>query len=90
MAIGGRFSAHVCDAAALRGKLALFAGAMAIVLAPQLGHASPRENPLPPLPHMGAPRAKSRADPPSWTTASTTSASIWKPTSWSMTRPTTR
>jgi LPS-assembly protein len=38
-----------------RGKLALFAGAMALMLAPSLAHASPKENPLPPLPHMGAP-----------------------------------
>ena len=38
-----------------RGKLAQFVGAAAIMLAPSLTHASPRENPLPPLPRMGAP-----------------------------------
>ena len=38
-----------------RGRLAPFVGAAAILLAPSLTHASPRENPLPPLPRMGAP-----------------------------------
>jgi LPS-assembly protein len=60
MARGGRLGARISDSAAHRGKLALFAGAMAIGLAsaPCPVHASPREAPLPPLPHMGAPLPK--------------------------------
>jgi LPS-assembly protein len=38
-----------------RGTLALLAGAMAVMLAPSLAHASPPEKSLPPLPNMGPP-----------------------------------
>ncbi len=62
MARGGRLVTRISDSAAHRGKLALFAGAMAIglasVIVPCPVHASPRENPLPPLPRMGAPLPK--------------------------------
>ena len=57
MARGGRLVTRISNCAAIRGKLALFAGAMAICVAPLLApspaHASPRETQLPPLPHMG-------------------------------------
>ncbi|HZZ88866.1 MAG TPA: LPS assembly protein LptD [Caulobacteraceae bacterium] len=57
-------SAHEC-VAALRGQRALFAGAVAaLALAPQLAGASPREYPLPPLPHMGAPPPRPQPIPP--------------------------
>ena len=58
MARGGRLITRVSGLAAHRVKLGLFAGAMAVVLAPALAHASPRELPLPPLPHLGAPLPK--------------------------------
>jgi LPS-assembly protein len=58
MAKGGRLITRVGGLAAHRVKLGLFVGAMAVVLAPALAHASPRELPLPPLPRLGAPLPK--------------------------------
>jgi LPS-assembly protein len=67
MARGGRLVTRVSSAAARRGKLALFAGAIAIGFAPLIaaapGWASPREAPLPPLPHMGPPPPKTTPFP---------------------------
>ncbi|HVM99694.1 MAG TPA: LPS assembly protein LptD [Caulobacteraceae bacterium] len=42
----------------------LLAGALGLAFAPVCGHASPRENPLPPLPHMGAPIGRAQPIPP--------------------------
>ncbi len=57
MARGGRLVTRISNRAGIRGKLALFAGAMTIgvapLLAPPAANASPRETQLPPLPHMG-------------------------------------
>ena len=53
MARGGRLVTRVSNCAAIRGKLALFVGVMAVGCAPALAHASPRETQLPALPHMG-------------------------------------
>ena len=67
MTRGGRLVTRISDRAARRGKLALFAGAMTIGLAsavtPCPVHASPREAPLPPLPHMGPPLPKTTPVP---------------------------
>jgi len=58
---------RISGRAAHRGKLALFSGAMAIGLASAIApcpvHASPREAPLPPLPHMGPPPPKTTPIP---------------------------
>jgi LPS-assembly protein len=68
MAIGGRLVTRISERGAHRSKLALFAGAMAAslasVIAPCPVHASPRELPLPPLPHMGPPLEKTTPIPP--------------------------
>lgn len=62
MARGGRLVTRVSDTAAHGGRRALFAGAMALGLAAALGPpnamASPRETPLPPLPHLGPAAAR--------------------------------
>ena len=61
MARGGRLVTRVSNCAAIRGKLALFVGVMAVGCAPALAHASPRETQLPALPHMG-PAAPKRSE----------------------------